>query len=381
MTDPARWREVLPNKADEARVARMWSRIQARRDAARWQAGFIPSRRWVWGGAASALGVLMLGIGFIAWSSGGSSALEWEGAPLPRVFESNRTYVFSDASELVTSDETTVDVLESRSRRVRLALRSGEARFSVTPGGSRRWEVVTGGVTVEVVGTVFHVRRRAGRVRVAVERGSVLVHGPTVIDRVQRLEAGESLTVADSDRGTAARRDESSFGRSERHDEASSLDPEESKIGATSIDLPAEEEAPALTADSDNPSNDVHDAGRVTTLLHRADALRLAGRPEEAARALEEVVQQHSGDSRAALAAYSVARLRLEVLRQPVRAARDFERSLELGLDDPLREAALAGRVESFGQAGREPQARSAAARYLERYPNGRYREQVSAWQ
>lgn len=46
----------------------------------------------------------------------------------------------------------------------------------VQPGGPRRWQVEGGLATIEVVGT-------AGRLRVSVQRGAIVVRGEGVPDR------------------------------------------------------------------------------------------------------------------------------------------------------------------------------------------------------
>src|SRR5207249_3420102 len=59
--------------------------------------------------------------------------------------------------------------------------------------------IVAGLATVAVVGTHFECARDTGRLRVSVQRGSVLVRGERVPERARRLEAGQTIEVSDGD--------------------------------------------------------------------------------------------------------------------------------------------------------------------------------------
>ncbi|WP_236607710.1 FecR domain-containing protein [Sandaracinus amylolyticus] len=281
--------------------------------------------------------------------------------PLAGSLASGSVVRLSDASRIEVDDDARVDVLESSARTVALALREGRARFEVTPGGPRAWRIESGGVTVEVVGTVFTVERSGARVRVSVERGSVLVRGDEVPDHVQRLDAGESIEIGPLETAAPQREDAPVV------------------VAHETIDVAAEEpSAPAIERRPTPAREDDEDP--IASLLARADSARRRGDHAEAARSYEVVVREHADDQRAALAAYSLARMRLDRTGDPRAAARDFARALELGLPDQLAEGARAGRAIALARAG-DARAAEALSEYLEAYPEGRYRGEVLRWQ
>ena len=202
---------------------------------------------------------------------------------------------------------------------------------------------------VEVVGTVFTVERDKEAIEVRVARGSVLVRGARVPDGVQRLDAGAVLRVPPAP------------------SEARASAPPAPVVAPDSRSAPAAEPVEPLEID------------RVGALLRRADAARVAGRPERAASILGRIVRLHPEDERTPLAAFTLARIRLERLDDPRRAAADYARSLRLGLPASLAEAARAGRVVALGRAG-DPRASAAAEAYVARHPGGRFLAEVAPW-
>jgi transmembrane sensor len=110
--------------------------------------------------------------------------------------------------------------------------------------------------------------------------------------------------------------------------------------------------------------------------LRRADQARAARHYGAAAAQLRQAVQQ-TNDSRAPLAAFTLARLLLEKLNQPAEAARTFAEVQRLAPEGDLAEDALAREVESWRAAGLAAAARERAGTYLQRYPQGRRRGEV----
>ncbi len=108
----------------------------------------------------------------------------------------DRVVTLADASEIRLAKGARVEPLLSSGSRFELLLRRGSAEFSVIPGGPRRWVIEAGVATVEVVGTVFRVTRGPRGVQVSVSRGTVLVRGEGVPDRVRRVTAGQTISVA-----------------------------------------------------------------------------------------------------------------------------------------------------------------------------------------
>jgi transmembrane sensor len=116
----------------------------------------------------------------------------------------------------------------------------------------------------------------------------------------------------------------------------------------------------------------------VDVLLDLADVARLSGHPEEALAPLTTVADQHAGDARAPLAAYTLGSVLLS--RAPALAAARFEQAIGGGLPVSLVEDALAHVVEARARAGDHAGAQAAAARYERAYPQGRQREVVRRW-
>jgi transmembrane sensor len=115
-------------------------------------------------------------------------------------------------------------------------------------------------------------------------------------------------------------------------------------------------------------------------LLLAADAARLSGHPREAAGFLEQLVQRYPEGATAPLAAFTLGRLALYELKQPALAAKSFARAYTLKPKGPLAEDALAREAEAYHRAGDAERAKSAAQRYLERFPNGSRREELARY-
>lgn len=351
--------EVLEDTADEARVQRMWRHIDR---------APAPRRR----GARLAMGAAVLAaaaaiVAFV-WSSrgpatGGPLALAG-GGRLPA--EVVGTVELTDRSRIRVSDGGRLALLANDGRAVAWHLHAGEARFEVTPGGPRTWTVETDLATVEVVGTVFTVTRDEVGVRVAVERGRVLVRGERVPDRAVALTRGQSVVVPAEQ--PTERAESASIGSASTGSASTEVGPSAPSDGpvATSPTAEAREvEEPRAALDAE-------------ALMARADEARRGGQLERAATLLERA-SRRPGDPSAGLAAFTLGRLELGALSRPDRAARAFERALSLPLTPRLREDAAARRVEALRRAGRPDAARVAAEAYLRDYPDGRFASTVRA--
>lgn len=332
-------REALRERQDEARVRRMWSVIDRERQPT--------SRGWfVAAGMACAVGVAVFFFG--TRSAPGPLATE-EGAALPGRFEGAGEVAFSDGSRIVRSEEATLEVLENSADEMAFALRTGSARFEVEPGGPRRWRVVASGVEVFVVGTVFDVRREGDELRVEVSRGTVRVRSPGARDGEQRLDAGESLAIRIGPARPA------------------------SSLAVAPVRVEAVEDVET------SPPVEVLATPSLTSLLDAADEARARRDHREAVRLLQRGWREHPRDARAPLAAFTQGRLELDQLTSPAAAAETLTRSLAMGLQAPLRETALALRVEAWGRAG-DARARSAAEDFLATHPTSDYRARVARW-
>jgi transmembrane sensor len=258
-------------------------------------------------------------------------------------------------------------------------LAEGAAHFDVVPDASRTFEVHAAAVIVRVVGTSFHVERKDGLVRVAVEHGRVEVEsgsrrallGPGDVWSSRATSSGADageLTVAplatggpplasrespatDGVRpGRAQPRDWRTLAREHDYDQAYEA---LSRSGPRTVRSDPEE------------------------LLLAADVARLSRHPAEAVRPLERLLAEHAGDPRAPLAAFTLGRVQLDALGRPREAAAAFARARSLDPHGQLAEDALAREVESWSRAGEVVRARERATEYVTRYPAGRRREAV----
>jgi transmembrane sensor len=113
-------------------------------------------------------------------------------------------------------------------------------------------------------------------------------------------------------------------------------------------------------------------------LLREADSARERGDNAHAVALLERVVQMAPGSTHAALASWTLARMRLA--GEPSLAAADIDRALRARLPVGLREAAAAHLVEARAAAGDIAGARAAAAAYRNAYPEGGYLSDIARW-
>jgi transmembrane sensor len=122
---------------------------------------------------------------------------------------------------------------------------------------------------------------------------------------------------------------------------------------------------PSLAAGSavdDNPE----------ALMDAADAARSSGRPDAAVMCLRKVLRDHSESPLAPLAAFTLGRVLLEKLGQPLPAADAFAMVRALAPDGSLAQDALAREVEAWSKAGHPQEAYKRACLYVVTYPTGR---------
>jgi transmembrane sensor len=266
-----------------------------------------------------------------------------------------RTTTLSDGSRIQVWAGSALEVLENDGDAFVCALRRGRATFEVVPGGPRRWRVEVGAVTVEVVGTRFHVDRRDGSVAVDVQRGAVLVRGENVRDGVQKLQAGERLEVSTAQAANLEA-------------PRPSLPTPVTSSAATAAkgsfrDGPGAASAPAASAD----------------WLTLADEQRRRGDLEGAIRTLKLAVERGPDDTRGAMAAFTLGKLLLE-LGRPGEAQAAFRTCLNRSPPSAIAEDALTRLVEAQTRSGARDAALATAREYQRRYPNGRRLSDVRRW-
>jgi len=385
-------RAWLSPPPDRKALGPLWGQIQLRRA----QRARLRGRRLLALGAS----VCFIGIGVAIWASASMPAPRGVGqlngplrastgtrSTLSAQWSGPRLVRLDDGSTVSLGVTGAIRVERNTGSEFDLVLDSGKATFAVTPRGPRRWSVTAATVRVEVVGTRFSVERLRDEVRVEVEHGIVRVSGsPGARDQhgPRQLIAGESLVV-------------SLRVVPQTPDPISTLVPEPEIPHKPSLES---FEAPTPVAESDwlelaregryeqayarvSPRGVQAVAARtrdVDILLLLADVARLSGHPTEAVPALTKIVDAHSEDPQASLAAYALGRLYLDRLHDAPQAAQWLERAAALHPPVEIEEQARGHRVRALSESGQHAAATTAAYDYIARFPNGSYRVDVRRW-
>jgi len=254
---------------------------------------------------------------------------------------------------------------------VELELVAGSARFDVAPDRRREFRVSAGRVGITVVGTRFSVERHGERTVVAVESGRVRVEW----ERGQQiLEPGERGSFPPVEKAAEA----SSESAPAPEPEAPAIEPRvvPARTGADWRGLAKRGEFPAayrLLRDQGKamaPTN-------FDDLLLAADVVRKAGHAADSVPYLERALALHAGDTRSAVVAFTLGRVRLADLHDPAGAAAAFTQARAAAPRGPLAEDALAREVEARSRSGDRSSARALAEEYLEAWPSGTHRRAV----
>jgi len=300
-----------------------------RRKAQPWR----PSAR-DWGLAAAVLACFALSLsGGYAWLRSAKTE-----ATLATRNGADERWQLRDGSRIVLETAATViSKLHESPSDVLFELSAGSARFDVAHRPERAFQVQTGPVRVEVIGTEFRIERRGERAVVSVLRGRV---------RVSWSSGSRVLSAGESD-----------------------LFPPLIATATAPESAPPPNAAPPSTAPPNAPA-----AVRTTaeTLFATADSARKAGHPLDAVSALQQLTERFPRDPRAPLAAFTRGRILLESLARPAEAARSFAEARALaGARSALGEDALAREVEALRASGNSARAAERAELYRKLYPHG----------
>jgi transmembrane sensor len=352
--------ELAP-QIDERAIQRIWSGVQRRRGGS-WFAQRRSSSAWLFGLAGAVLSCALLVAGW-HWYGAQANAPSAASAPAagPLLARSGSglsvlggapasSQELSDGSTIALDAGSRLEVLENTAKTFVSVLRRGRGTFAVRPGGPRRWTIEAGLATVEVVGTRFSVTRAPGSVEVSVEHGVVLVRSDLIQDRVQRLTAGQQLTIHEP------------------------LPEPPSAASAASLAGPS--------AAASAPSTAIHSSAppSLSELLDQADARRRRGDVRGAETALRAALAAHGSDPQAALAAFTLGKLLLDMAGRPGDAAAAFARCLSLSPPSALAEDALYRLAEAQARAGDSDAAAVTARQYRARYPHGQHERELKRW-
>lgn len=364
----------------------------------------LPTRgRWL---VLAAAALAMAAGVFVAWATAqagdtGRLQVKVNGAPVePEALDSwwsapahaRLPIEFSDGTKVGLAAKSRARVLQVTQHGAHLVLESGASSVEVVPREASSWQVSAGPFLVQVVGTSFDVewgpdedlfvlRLHKGKVNLS---GCVFGSGRSVV-------AGETVTASCKSRHyEIATRSAQSEAKARVAEAAlaptSSAQPTDAKAAPAVVggDTPAQARAPswrklaragkyaeAIEAATLAGFNDELDKASAEDLSLLGDAARFAGKPRKAILAYEKLRSRYSGTSRAATAAYSLARTHFDQQGAYGQAARWFQTYLTEQPSGPLAREARGRLMESLNRSGDTAGARRIAEGYLKRYPSG----------
>jgi len=290
-------------------------------------------------------------VGFVGWQyfpGGGrpsSIAGKAQSAGIGGTIAARSEVVLADGSHVIPDGPNTqLEKTAELSDDVRFDLKAGGATFDVARRPTRTFRVHSGGVTVQVIGTRFRVERRTDCSLVEVQRGRVLV---SWWGGSREIAAGESGVFPPETETPAP-------------------------VAATEpTGSPVRSRASATARRITDPPHLALPMSAANLLFKRADEARAEGKPEAAVPFLREIVDKHTTDAQAPMAAFTLGRLYLESLGRPRAAAAAFARARSLSRSGLLAEDALAREVEALHSAGEQTSARKRAELYRTLFPRG----------
>ncbi|HTU63420.1 MAG TPA: FecR domain-containing protein, partial [Polyangiales bacterium] len=275
--------------------------------------------------------------------------------------------------------QTRLRVLRDQPTGVEVELADGRASFDVTHVDERSFTVLASTVAVHVIGTKFEVvrvaRAEGTEVQVSVERGIV---------EVERTDRGDQRRLTVGERWSVWIPAEPHVGHDEETDTAQEDDIEADEIDGARPSLRAAQRRKGRAHAAHRPVARAHTESSkadrieeedkdevVRDMFARANVARRAGMMAEAAKAYADVVARFpNDDSRAAIAAFELGRIRMDALNDPRGAIQAFNRSLRVR-SAASREDALARLAICHNTLHDNHTCRKARQRYLNEYPGG----------
>ena len=412
------------------RLDAVWDRIALRRSGLRRGHRL----RWTALGGSFALAAAILGFFMYPahWSNAGSKSqgltVAGEASPVLPLRLSAGVVALSDGSHLELNSSADLAVGTQDATHAPFTVEHGGVWFDVKPGGPRIWTVAACDLQVTVHGTRFYVERDAGQCRVVVERGHVSVSAPR-LPKTLELRAGQAMALPDmhvasiasvtSGAQPAAAPVLNSSTNTASDATPTTPEPATPELSSSSgAGMPSAVSIPRFVNSAPNavrilaapPMPTSPPAWELTAkagefaaaygalgpngvqvetsrhesleeLLLLADTARLSGHPLEALAPLEKIAAHYPQEPSTRLAEFTLGRLQLDAAGNAAAAYAAFDRCLEGGLPNALREDALARRAEAAAKLGDAPKLAAAREAYLTEYPTGRYSGVVRAWQ
>jgi TolA-binding protein len=246
----------------------------------------------------------------------------------------------------------------------RIELDNGSVDAEVMHLRGADWTFGAGPFEVAVTGTHLSVlwAPATGKFELSVSRGSVLVQGPFIVG-AQEVRAGQVCRVDLKRRMMEL----GQIAAEQAHATAGLTTADLTPKGTTPTTAPtAGDESPGPAVVTPQGSAGSARAASPESLLDEARAARLAGHPDVERALLLSCRKRAKGQPAAAQAAYLLGRA-----SAPAQAAEWFETYLREEPQGLLAREAAGRLIESYRAAGNVTAAKSAAARYLARYPHG----------
>jgi TolA-binding protein len=349
----------LQPEVTEGRLARQWASIQRKQPRAA-QGGPTLLRLMAAGIPALAL---------CAWMLWAQKTHPLSGA----VLESSDTPVsvqLRDGSAIELAAQTQLRVLRDQAAAVEVEIASGRASFEVKHVPGRSFTVHAGAVGVHVVGTRFDViktvRREGTEIEVSVKRGIVEVDRADRDGDKHRLTVGERWSAwIPSDPASVVQLPAAVVSAASQTPAEPAAEPAPAPAPVTNTKVEPDA-APAPRAIGPDKRGE-----GVKALFLRANLARRAGRVGEAAGAYDELLHRFPRDTRAAVSAFELGRIRMDALSDPKGAAGAFAESLRLSHHAQFREDAMARLAVAQDAVGDFAGCRSTRNRYVAEYASG----------
>ena len=353
---------------DEARMERQWERLREYQEKPRLQR---PR------GLAVALGVacLLAGVVAVFRLASVTTPLPTEGTLVETSASNVQPLTLSDGSRVLLSESSRVRLSTVRPEAIKLVLARGAVSLEVAHDKKRSFTVSAGGYDMVVHGTRFSVTLLPGAtaaVRVSVDEGRVEARDARTGHTESFITTGQSWTSE----APAAQAPSPPKVEEEAIPEPSAA-PAARRAPATGEATTPAPEAPRPRAEESTeadqgPGAFAREVSRSDArhLLDLANEARLAGRPRDAAVALDELCKNHRNDPRAGIAALELGRLRADSFGDLKGALSAFDDAVRLA-SGSVREDAEARRVLTLEKLGDFARCRSARDAYLAKFPNG----------
>lgn len=362
---------VTPEVNEEAFVARLFEEMPQR------------SRGPTWFAAAAAV-VLLAGASALVWSRSNHQLAP--GTTVQTQGSDVTVALGADGSTFTLDPKSQAQLVAIAPNDVVVQLVTGRAKFKVSHNPSRSFRVLAGTTEVRVHGTQFAVERVGDSAIVVVTEGIVEVreHGKWVMN----LEASQRYPgpIASSD-ATGS--------------QAAALEPElELDLGAPDAVEPTEgpermpgvkvrnkthrsssrgtaPKGPAVAAPADEPLEATPPVLNAEQLFDEVRQVRREGNYAKAATMLSTLLTRFPGSAQEGLAAFELARLRMDQLGDTEGAIAPLMLAQTKLPSAPLREDAAARLVKAYQSTKRMQACEEARSEYLQRFPSGIHRPTV----